>query len=87
MQENLTPEAVLFPTLLREESSLTPAIAASTPGPLTQGVTSALPCLPGGGGLGMNSLCVSAHPIHREGSPGYPQARQEFLTAHLTLPF
>ena len=26
----------------------------------------------------MNSLCVSAHPIHREGSPGCPQARQEF---------
>lgn len=37
----ITPEAVLFPTLLCEESSLTPAIAASTPGPLTQGVTSA----------------------------------------------
>ena len=26
----------------------------------------------------MNSLCVSAHPIHREGSPECPQARQEF---------
>ena len=40
-QEKLTPETVLFPTPLCWESSLTPAIAASTPGPLPQGVTSA----------------------------------------------
>ena len=87
MQEKLTPEAVLFPTPLCWESSLTPAMAASTPGPLPQGVTSAS-ALPARRRRTRYEQPVCLCSPHPQGgfsrvSPG--QAR--ILTAHFALPF
>lgn len=77
-QEKLTPETVLFQHCW-ESSPDSSHLAASTPGPLPQGVTVLLPCLPGGGGLGMGTACVSLlTPSTGRGSPEWPQARQEF---------